>query len=126
MGLTGNRWQITTSAKNPTGKGSLKAKLGVHAFITPKAEARIFKSGYEVGVAVLAPKFTGTATVSSNANGGVCATPKAILGADVDVKVGIEAYVYAGDSYQKPDWRKTLLEKMWTLYDKCFILARKS
>ncbi|KAK5651889.1 hypothetical protein OQA88_11548 [Cercophora sp. LCS_1] len=121
-----NGWQITTTARDPTGKGSLKAKLGVHAFVTPKAEARIFSAGYEVGVAVLAPKFTGTATVSGNANGGVCANSQAILGADVDIKVGIEAYVYAGDNYQSPDWRKTLLDKMWTLYDRCFILARKN
>lgn len=118
-------WQISTTQRDPTGKGALKAKLGVHAYITPKAEARIFKSGYEVGVALLAPKFAGTATVSGNANGGVCANPQAILGADVDVKVGVEAYVYAGDNYQSPDWRKGLFEKMWTLYDKCFVLAKK-
>ncbi|KAK0653054.1 hypothetical protein B0T16DRAFT_388209 [Cercophora newfieldiana] len=118
-------WQITTTQVEPKGAGSLKAKLGVHGFITPKAEARIFKSGYEVGVAILAPKFDGTATVSGNSNGGICANTKAILGVDVDLKVGLQCYVYAGDNYQSPDWRKVLFERMWTLYDKCFILARK-
>ncbi len=71
------------------------------------------------------PKLQGTATVSGNTNGGVCANPQAILGVDVDVKVGLECYVYAGDNYQSPDWRKTLFEKMWTLYDQCFVLAKK-
>jgi hypothetical protein len=116
---------MTTVQQDPNGQGSLKAKLGVHAFITPKAEARIFSSGYEVGVAVLAPKFEGTATVSANTKGGVCANAQAILGADVDVKVGLECFAYAGSNYQSPDWRKTLFEKMWTLYGKCFVLAKK-
>ncbi|KAK4450366.1 hypothetical protein QBC34DRAFT_461930 [Podospora aff. communis PSN243] len=118
-------WTINTTPIEPKGAGSLKAKLGVHAFITPKAEARIFKSGYEVGVAILAPKFEGTAKVAGNSNGGICANTKAILGVDVDLKVGLQCYAYAGDNYQTPDWRKTLFEKMWTVYDKCFILARK-
>ncbi|KAK0619477.1 hypothetical protein B0T14DRAFT_554729 [Immersiella caudata] len=118
-------WVVSTTTVEPKGAGSLKAKLGVHAFITPKAEARIFKSGYEVGVAILAPKFEGTAKVSGNSNGGICANTKAILGVDVDLKVGLQCYVYAGDNYQTPDWRKTLFEKMWTVYDKCFVLAKK-
>ncbi|KAK4188585.1 hypothetical protein QBC35DRAFT_473426 [Podospora australis] len=122
---TKSGWQITTTPHNPTGKGTLKATLGAHAYITPKAEARIFKSGYEVGVALLAPKFQGSAAMKASSTGGVCAKPKAILGVDVDVKVGLEAYVYAGPNYQSPNWRKTLYANMWTLYDKCFVLQSK-
>jgi len=123
---TSSGWQISTSQVNPSGAGSLKAKLGVHAYITPKAEARIFKSGYEVGVAILAPKIEGSATVSGKSTGGICANPAAILGVDVDVKIGLQCFAYAGDNYQKPDWKKVLFEKMWTLYDKCFVLAKKN
>lgn len=119
------RWQITTQQVAPSGSGALTAKLGAHAFITPKAEARIFGSGYEVGVALLAPKFAGTAEVQANSAGGICAKPKAILGVDVDIKLGLQCYVYAGSNYQSPNWRKNIFEQMWTLYDQCFVLASK-
>lgn len=108
----------------PAGSGSLTAKLDAHAFITPKAEARIFGAGYEVGVALLAPKFQGEASVQANSAGGICAVPKAILGVDVDVKLGLQCYAYAGSNYQSPNWRKVIYERMWTLYDQCFVLAR--
>lgn len=77
-------------------------------------------------MAILAPKLEGTATVSGNTRGGVCANPLAVLGIDIDVKIGLECYVYAGDNYQSPNWRKTLFERMWTLYDKCYTLAKMS
>ncbi|KAM7211478.1 hypothetical protein V8F06_013130 [Rhypophila decipiens] len=118
-------WQITTQQVQPAGSGSLMARISAHTFITPKAEARIFSSGYEVGIALLAPKFDGTALVAANSDGGICAHPKAILGVDIDVKVGLQCYVYAGPNYQSPNWQRTLYERMWTLYDECFILARK-
>lgn len=44
----------------------------------------------------------------------------------IDVKIGLQCYVYAGKDYQSTDWRKVLFEKMWTLYDKCSVLATKT
>lgn len=121
---TGNSgFKVNYATAAPTVQGSLTAGIDLHTYVTLSATASILSTGYEAGLALLAPKFDGSLTATYNSAGGACSNPAMKLGLTAAVNVGVKCYAFMGKNYLSPSQSFPILEETWPLYKQCFPFA---